>query len=211
MTTGAGQRRSALPGRLATTLALSASLLLAGCSGDSADKADKAGPDSSSTSTPSSSATASPSPSSTVRTATTEKPPTPPRATRGKKGQQAFARHVMAAWSYGLRTNDAKPLTGLSPAKKACAGCKVYVAELAKRRKEHWTVDFAGLKVRSVKLTQQGPGQTYAKAKVDIPASDSYTTDGTFRNTSTAHPGATFEVVMGYAKKRYRLLAFTVS
>jgi hypothetical protein len=65
--------------------------------------------------------------------------------------------------------------------------------------------------VRTVALTSQGPGQTYARATVDIPRSTSYFRDGSFRNSSAAHRGATFEVLMRSTGRSYHLLAFTVS
>ena len=53
-------------------------------------------------------------------------------------------------------------------------------------------------------------GDRVARATVDIPASDSYTTDGTFRNTSPAHKGATFVVRMRYVRTQWRLVSFSV-
>jgi hypothetical protein len=64
--------------------------------------------------------------------------------------------------------------------------------------------------VHGIKLAGQGKVEV-ASATVDIPESDSFNTDGTFRNTNPAHPGATFTVQMRYTGKQYQLLAFSVS
>ncbi len=117
----------------------------------------------------------------------------------------------MALWAYALRTDDAAPLTALGPTTTPCRGCRSLATTMRQRRRQGWSVDFGGLRVRAVQLVQQGGGRTVARAKVDIPRSSSYNADGSFRNTNPAHPGATFEVLMGYTHQRYRLLAFTVS
>jgi hypothetical protein len=209
MITGAGRGRTALRWRLATTLVLCGGLLLSGCSDDSPEssKPKASGSATPSATTSDSSSVASASPTQAAAT----QAPRPPAPKRGRTGQKRFAGHVMAAWSYGLSTNDARTLTRLSPRKKPCEGCTAYAKELAKRRKQGWSVDFPGVVVRSVRLKQQGDGVTYARSRVDIPQSDSFNSNGSFRNTNQAHPGATFEVLMRYTKKGYRLLAFTVS
>ena len=111
---------------------------------------------------------------------------------------------------YALSTNDAAPLTRLG-GKSPCGGCRPLAAELARRAKRGWVVDFAGLTVRRLTVAKVQGAETVARATVDIPASDSYNTDGSFRNTSPAHAGSTFVVRMRYADKRYRLVSFTVS
>lgn len=116
----------------------------------------------------------------------------------------------MDLWGYALRTNDAGPLTRLA-GKKACAGCSALDKELARRKQQGWVVDFAGLTVRTVTVARQRGAEHVARSKVDIPKSDSYNTDGTFRNTSPAHAGSTFVVRMRYVDKHYRLVSFTVS
>jgi hypothetical protein len=186
-------------------LALCASLAVSGCSGGS----DDSGKDKTAASK-SSSASASPSPSSASPKPAPDKPPTAPKAKRGKAGQKVFAAHVMRLWSYGLRTNDPKPLVSLSPGKKQCRGCKGYAKSLQQRRKRGWAVDFPGLSVHKVTVKKVGEN-AYVKAIVDIPASDTYNRDGTFRNTNKAHNGAAFEMLVHFKKKGYQLLAFTVS
>ena len=180
-----------------------ASLVLAGCGGGSEKEPDPSP-------SPSPSVLTSASASIPSATPTAEKVPRAPTATPGKAGQRKFARHVMDLWGYGLRTNNAKPIVALSPKGKPCRGCAEFAATLKERKQQGWSVDFAGLKVRKV-VPKQVAGHTYARSTVDIPKSDSYNTDGTFRNTNEEHNGATFEVLMSYTKKRYHLLAFTVS
>jgi hypothetical protein len=116
----------------------------------------------------------------------------------------------MDLWGYALRTDDARPLTRLSAGAGPCGGCAELTRELAKRRSQGWSVDFAGLDVRRVGVSGRGPVVT-SRSLVDIPESSSFTTDGTFRNTSPAHRGARFEVRMRLTPRGYRLLSFTVS
>jgi hypothetical protein len=138
-----------------------------------------------------------------------EPPPPAPAPAKGADGQRAFARHVIDLWGFALRTNDVKPLVALGRG-TPCGGCAALQRELARRASQGWAVDFAGAQLRRMKLTKQGTVQV-ARATVDIPESDSFNTDGTYRNTNPAHPGATFEVQMRLAGGRYRLVAFTVS
>jgi hypothetical protein len=185
--------------RSSLAAALVAGLVLAGCSSgsDGSSTADTQSPATSSLARPSASAT-------------TEAPPRAPRPAPGPAGQKAFARHVMDLWSYALRTNDARPLTSLG-GRPSCGGCASLSRELARRERQGWVVDFAGLDVHTVALATAQGRVRVARVSVTIPASDSYNTDGTFRNTNPAHAGATFVVRMRYADKRYRLVSFTVS
>jgi hypothetical protein len=116
----------------------------------------------------------------------------------------------MDLWGYALRTNDAGPLTRLA-GKKACGGCSALGRELDRRKKQGWVVDFTGLTVRTVSVAKQNGPEHVARATVDIPESDSYNADGSFRNTSPAHTGSKFVVRMRYADKHYLLVSFTVS
>ena len=116
----------------------------------------------------------------------------------------------MALWGYGLRTNDPRPLVALSPRKKPCEGCKAWTTSLRQRRKQGWYVDLPALRIHKVVASKVG-GNTYVRATVDIPQSDSYNRDGTFRNTNKAHNGAKFEMLLQFKNKHYQLLAFTVS
>jgi hypothetical protein len=182
--------------RLLLAATLVAGPLLAGCSSGSAQPA--------SSDTPSAASTG---PSAG---APEERPPAAPRPAPGPAGQRAFARHVMDLWAYALRTNDAKPLASLS-GNPSCGGCAALTRELGRRARQGWVVDFAGLDVRRVAVTGPRGGVRVARATVDIPASDSYNTDGSFRSSNPAHAAATFEVRMRVADGRYRLVSFTVS
>jgi hypothetical protein len=115
----------------------------------------------------------------------------------------------MDLWEFALRTNDAEPLVALGRG-KPCGGCPALQRELARRAADGWTVDFVGLDVRRVTVGKRGDAQV-ARATVDIPESDSYNVDGTYRNSNPAHSGATFETVMRFVGGRYRLLSFSVS
>lgn len=161
---------------------------------------------------PESTSTASASPAANPTESGPPRPPKQPRATDTAAGRRAFAEFVVAAWGHALRTNDAGPVTGLSPAGQPCQGCKELAAELRKRKKQGWYVDFPGAEVRRVVLGGAGAPATYlARATVDIPRSISYFDDGTFRNDNDAHRGATFEVRMRFDKKRWSLLAFRLT
>jgi hypothetical protein len=201
MATGPAHPRTFRLHRFLLLLVLGTALALSGCSGGSDHKSKPS---------PSATASATPSPTSATPKPAREKVPAAPTAKRGKAGQKVFARYVMRLWGYGLRTNDAKPLVRLSPPKKPCRGCKDFARSLQKRRKQGWSVDFPGLKVHKMTATKVGDN-TYVRAIVDIPASDSLNRDGSFRNTNKAHNGAKFEMLMHLKKKHYQLLAFTVS
>jgi hypothetical protein len=182
---------------------------LSGCSGDSPEAAatPSQSPTPSATST---SPSASPTPSATP----TPKAPTPPRFAPGDKGRRAFAAYVVRSWGYALATNDASAVTRLSPSKKEqCRGCKELTAELARRAKQGWHVDFPGARIRRTTLASEGE-RILATTIADIPASRSYFDDGTFRNDNDAHRGAKFLIdlrIDGTAKKReYVLLAFSL-
>ncbi|MGN6576180.1 MAG: DUF6318 family protein [Nocardioides sp.] len=204
---GRGQLRA-----VAVTLAIAVSVL-AGCStsDDASQAADPASPASSSASTDPS---VEPSPSAADEAqAAAQVPPAPevPPARKGQRGQRAFARYVMAAWAWSLRANDAGPLLEVSPpGKQPCRGCRPLQKELAQRAKEGWYVDFPGLSVDRTRLRRDG-GDVVATSKVDIPESDSFLEDGSYRSTSPAHPNATFTVRMMLTKGEYRLVSFTVS
>ena len=116
----------------------------------------------------------------------------------------------MDLWGYALRTNDARPLVALGRG-TPCGGCAALSHELARRVRQGWVVDFAGLNVRRVALVDPLGAGRVARATVDIPASDFYDTDGRFRNMNPAHGAATFLVRMRYSDRGYRLVSFTVS
>jgi hypothetical protein len=203
----------------ATTLAAAACLAvtaLAGCSSDSSEASAEPTPTAGSDGSSPSSSSSSPSPSfaSSPTTARTPERPSRPTFAPGDKGQREFAEYVVASWGYALATNDATALTGLSPSKKEqCRGCKELTAELARRDKAGWHVAFPGATVRHTTLKREDD-RILATTVADIPASQSYFDDGSFRNDNDAHRGARFLVdlrIDGQAKKRhYVLLAFSV-
>jgi hypothetical protein len=192
---------------LLATAALALALGLSGCSGDSDDSsASDPSPSESaseSSTTPSASPTTSPSPDPEL--------PKAPAAKDTQAGRQAFAEFVIERWGYALTTNDAEALTGLSPKSAPCQGCRELEAELTKRKKQRWYVDFPGAEVVKVTVAPGDlPGVQVATAKIDVPASQSYFEDGELRNENEARKGATFEVRMRLDGKRFVLLAFRV-
>lgn len=191
-------------GARAAALVLAGVLAVSGCGG--AAESDESAPSEAPSATPSESpaeeATASPGPEEPER----------PEAKDNPGSRKDFARFVVDRWGYALRTNQPKAVLELSPRQQPCQGCKDLRAELAKRKKQGWYVDFPGAKVRRVTVNPgEVPGTFVARATVDIPASRSYFDDGLFRNDNKAHKGATFEVRMRLDKKRYSLLAFRIT
>lgn len=137
--------------------------------------------------------------------------PQPPRPRPGPEGQRAFARHVIASWAWSLHANDATPLLEASrSARRPCTGCRELARELRTRHGEQWYVDLPTLGVHRTRLRRDGE-DVVASSRVDIPESDTYFYDGTFRSTSPAHDDATFSVRMRRAGERYVLVSFTVS
>lgn len=186
-----------------------AALLLSSCSGESGGPA--AGPSPATTSAdPTASAVEEPSP--TAEPTVPEPPalPAPPRPRPGPKGQRAFAEHVMAAWAWSLQANDARPLLDVSRSdKRPCTGCRELARELRERDREQWYVDLPTLSVGRTRLRRDGD-EVVARSSIDIPESDTYFYDGTFRSTNPQHEDATFLVRMRRAADRYVLVSFTL-
>lgn len=174
----------------------------ASASGSARESASVGGPSGVSTD----STSASPSPAGP----SSEAPPPAPAYAAGPAGQRAFARHVVDLWGYALRTDDAHPLTALAPAHHPCAGCAALASTLRRRDQQGWSVDFPRVPVRKVTLHRTG-GDQVATAVVDIPQSDSYYRDGSYRNSNPAHPRARFTVRMRAVAKSYRLVEFSIS
>jgi hypothetical protein len=191
-----------------TTTALLLAASLAGCSDDPTDSADPEPSETTASSSPSVTPSSSPSPVA----APDPKLPKPPPAKDTEAGQEAFAEFVIDRWSYALQTNDATALSDLSPKSGPCGGCPELDAELKKRKKEGWYVDFPGAKIVKLKVAPGTEPETHlATATINVPASKSYFEDGELRNENAAHKGATFEVQMRLDGKSYALLAFRVS
>ena len=173
-------------------------VLLAGCSGGEPSAAPSRKPE------PGAAAAASASSSSTVPA-----PPATPAFPRTTAGRRAFAGHVMELWGYGLRTDQSRPLVAMSAPGRPCRGCAAFARTLAQRRDQGWTVDFPGLVVRRTVERRDGK-EVVLRSTVDVPRSDSYNADGSYRSTSPAHSGRTFEVRVREVKGRYRLVAFSL-
>jgi hypothetical protein len=206
MVPGRGRLRAAA---LTTLLVLPA---VSGCSGSGTPEAEPG------TASSGSSPSVAASPSQSVDVTPAAEPsapsvppaPEPPQGRTGPAGQEAFARFVMDAWAWSLRTNDATPLLDASLSRKAgCDGCSSLAKELRGRAKEGWYVDFPGLDVGRTKLRRNGD-TVVATSAVSIPESNSYTDDGSYRSTSPAHEDATFTVTMRVTRSGCRLVSFRV-
>lgn len=193
--------------RAIAAVCLTLGLLTTGCSGAAEPSAS---PTRSASSSPSTSPTPPPSPSPSPSARPAEVP-APPRATNNRRGQTAFAKYVLQAWIYALNTNDPRPLQKVSGPKQ-CGGCGPLATELRKRKKQGWYVDLRDVRVGKAKITQSPSGETtLVELSVNIPESDTYFEDGSYRSTNDAHPRGRFTVEMDHAGKRFRLFAFKLS
>jgi hypothetical protein len=137
--------------------------------------------------------------------------PKAPKAANTPASRKEFTEFVVERWGYALATNDAEAVTDLGPEDAACKGCKELEKELENRRKEGWNVDFPGATVKKVTVTPAGAAQTFdSVATIDIPESQSYFEDGSFRNDNKAFRDAEFSVQMRWAGGRYVLLSYTL-
>lgn len=137
--------------------------------------------------------------------------PEPPRPRPGPKGQRAFGQHVIASWAWSLHANDAEPLVLASRSRKRlCTGCRDLVQELRERDRQGWYVDLPAVSVERTRLEREGD-EVVATSRVDIPESDTYFYDGTFRSANPSHANATFTVRMRRTPERYVLVSFTVA
>ena len=189
---------------MAAVVTLLAAAALGGCTGSGTPEGVPV--TESSGSSPSVASSTTPS----AAAASASETPAPPKARRSPAGQRAFARFVMDAWAWALRTNDASPLLDVSASRRQpCDGCRALSQELSGRAKEGWYVDFPGLDVERTRLRRAGD-TVVATSQVSIPESDSYNDDGSYRSTSPAHEDATFTVTMRSTKSGYRLVSFRV-
>ena len=152
----------------------------------------------------------SPTPTNT-EPPTVEKPIEPDFADSAQ-GKRAYVTYIVDGWVYALNTNDPVVLLDES-GKKPCRGCDSTRKELTERKKEGWYVQLPGVDVRKVTFRRDGEVEV-ATAVVDIPASQSFFEDGTFRNDNDAHRGAEFVIDIsadGKGKKRHwTLRAFSI-
>ena len=186
--------------------------LLAGLLGACSGTPDEAGAGPSPT--PGTPATSTPAQESTTTAADPGRDlpdaPEPPRHRRGPAGQEQFARYVMAAWVWSLRSNDATPLLEASRSRRQpCAGCDTLAEELERRERQGWHVALEGIDVQRTRLRRDGD-VVVATSRVDIPESASLHEDGSFRSTNPAHEDATFTVTLRPGPKRHVLVSFTV-
>jgi hypothetical protein len=196
-------------GVLASTV-LALAVAMSGCS-DGSEEPSAAASSSGSASPSESGSSATPSASPTPSEPPAPKLPKAPAAKDTDAGRTAFAEFVIERWGYALLTNDATAVTELSPKDAPCQGCAELAAELKKRTKQGWYVDFPGARVAKVDVVPgEEPEVQVATATIDVPASQSYFEDGELRNENDARKGATFEVRMRLDGKRFVLLAFRV-
>jgi hypothetical protein len=179
--------------------------VLGGCGGD--DKPDATG-----SPTPTGGAS-TPSPTTSPTSAGTGVPrptmPSRPAYSKGRAGEERFARYVVAAWSYALSSNDISPLL-FAGGGDLCTGCDVLDKTLHQRTKEHWSVLPFSVRVRK-SVVAATDTKANVQLTVDLPETQSFFRNGSYRNTSPAHPGATFLVKMSVLKGAYRLDSFTLS
>jgi hypothetical protein len=194
----------------ATAGVVGVALLVGSCSGDAESPAAEPSPAADSP-TGSGTATEDVSPAAEPTVSAPPPMPEPPRPGPGPKGQRAFGQHVIASWAWSLQANDAEPLVLASRSRKRlCTGCRDLVKELRKRDRQDWYVDLPAVSVERTRLRRDGD-EVVATSRVDIPESDTYFYDGTFRSTNPAHDDATFTVRMRRTPERYVLVSFTVA
>lgn len=186
-----------------------AALVLGACAGGDDDEAAA---DPSESPSASSASTSDFSPTPTVTEPPTAEMPRKPDFAGSAAGKRAYVKYIVEGWVYALNTNDPSVLLDES-GKKPCRGCGSLRKELAERKKEGWYVQLSGVKVRKVSF-RRDEGREVATAVVDVPASQSFFKDGTFRNDSQAHRGAKFVIDIsadGKNKKRHwTLRAFSI-
>ena len=187
----------------AVVLAISTGLAGGGCSADNTAAETDPTPSSSPTTPEATPAAPATSPASVPD------PPKPPKAADSSEGKKAFARHVVEAWGFALRTNNPEPVLQLSPKSRPCEGCQRLKSELRTRDRQGWYVEFPGAQVNKIDVESTGE-TSVATMSVALPESDSYNDDGSYRNTNPAHPNSSFEVKMRLTKGAFVLIAFSV-
>ncbi|MFP5252856.1 MAG: hypothetical protein ACLGH4_03565 [Actinomycetes bacterium] len=199
-----------LPALLRATAGLAVAVLLVGSCSSGTD-APAAAPSRTTTSPGTTDpATEEPTPTAEPTQPTPPPMPQPPRPRPGPQGQRAFAQHVMASWAWSLQANDPRPLLEASrSARRPCSGCRELARELRDRDRAEWYVDLPPLRVDRTRLRRDGD-EVVARSRVDIPESDTYFYDGTFRSTNPPHADATFLVRMRRVADRFVLVSFSV-
>jgi hypothetical protein len=202
-------RRRPVPAAVAAALLMT----LTACGGDDGGEPDaEPNDDTSASSSPSPSATEADAEETAEPVEETFPLPKPPKAADTPAAREAFAEFVVARWGYALATNEPGAVTDLSPEGAPCKGCSDLEKELTNRSKEGWNVDFPGAEVNKVTVEPAGPPRTFdAVATIDIPESQSYFEDGSFRNDNKAFDDAEFTVQMRWTGNRYLLLSYSLS
>lgn len=192
-------------GAVAVLLAVTSAGALGGCGGD--ERTPGAPAPTTPTSTTAVTPTESPTPTPTEPPGPTL--PSAPKARDTKPAAAAFTRFVVARWDYALATNDGAAVSKLSPQGQPCEGCRDLGAELARRVRQEWRVDYPGSAVRTIDVRREDDVWV-GTARIDVPASRSYYDDGSFRNESPAHAGARFTARFRFDKGGFDLLFFQV-
>lgn len=192
-------------GASAVLLVVTLAGALAGCGGD--DRTPSAPAATTPTGTTDVTPTETPTPTPTQASDPTLPPA--PTARDTKPAATAFTRFVVARWDYALATNDGTAVSRLSPKGQRCEGCRDLEAELARRVKQQWRVDYPGSTVRNVDVRRENDVWV-GTARIDVPSSRSYYDDGSFRNESPAHSGARFTARFRLDKGGFDLLFFQV-
>lgn len=190
-------------------VAATTTLALAACGGGD-DEEPAADPGESPSSASASTTDFSPTPTETEPP--TAELPLKPDFADSAAGKRAYVTYIVEGWVYALNTNDPSVLLDESGA-KPCRGCDSLRAELAEREKEGWHVQLPGVDVRKVTFRRDEDVEV-ATAVVDIPASQSFFEDGTYRNDNDEHRGAEFVIDIsadGKGKKEHwTLRAFSI-
>ena len=196
-----GRRRTPL---LVVALAAASSELTA-CGDDDPEAVPTPAPASSTTTSAPTTEPAEPTASATPE------PQKRPRSANTPKGRKEFTAFVVERWGHALATNDATVVSSLSPKGATCQGCRELRAELGRRTKQGWFVDFPGAEVKRVTVRPgDATGVWAATARISVPESRSYFDDGTYRNDNKAHPDVAFTVRMRHQAGRFVLLAFSI-
>jgi len=133
-------------------------------------------------------------------------------ASSSARASGSSATSAASVASAAASTSPSAPtaLTRMSPREHPCEGCAAFQRELRKRKKQGWTVDLSGVRVRGMHSTRLDETISVVRSTVDVPSSRSVNHDGSFRSSNQGHRGVVFEVAMRHTKKRYQLLSFTV-
>lgn len=147
------------------------------------------------------------SPTPTDTSSTLEKP-TLPEATNDLAGQKAFAKYVVAAWAYGLGTNDFSAVAKVDPA-GTCNGCKEMRGTLADRKSDGWHIEKPAVSVNSSDLVvKKGPLRVVGM-EIATGRSQSVNDDGSVRKRNKPMT-LYFEVGMVFKDDHFQITDYSV-